>query len=126
MVFQDPMTSLNPVLQIGFQVAETIITISQNRSHKGSLPGQGQQELTLEQILKLLKEGATEQRLTNTLNRRGCMGLRDQVLSVWRRSDLGEAKKEKIIMSLHSEKLGSFEKMVSAECRKRKGIYAAG
>ncbi len=25
MVFQDPMTSLNPVLQIGFQIAETII-----------------------------------------------------------------------------------------------------
>jgi len=49
-------------------------------------------------------------------------GIETQVLNVWRRNDLGEAKKEKIILSLHSEKLGFFEKIVLESMEKGKSL----
>jgi oligopeptide/dipeptide ABC transporter ATP-binding protein len=76
----------------------------------------------MEQILELLKEGADETVITRYAESKGLQGIETQVLNVWRRSDLGEAKKEKIILSLHSEKLGSFEKIVLEGMEKGKGM----
>ena len=122
MVFQDPMTSLNPVLQIGFQVAETVIThqptlLAERKLARAKATGDD-----IEQIMKLLKEGADESAINAYAESKGLNGIQDQVLNVWRRTDLGEAKKGKIIMSLHSEKLGSFEKIVMQDIEKRKNV----
>ena len=113
MVFQDPMTSLNPVLQIGFQIAETIITHQPKSLAERKLARSKATRDDLAQIIKLLKEkGADEEEITAFAKSKNLHGIEDQVLSVWRRNDLGEAKKEKLILSLHSEKIGSFEKLV--------------
>jgi oligopeptide/dipeptide ABC transporter ATP-binding protein len=113
MVFQDPMTSLNPVLQIGFQIAETIITHQPKSLAERKLARSKATHDDLTQIIKLLKEkGADEEEITAFAESKNLHGIEEQVLSVWRRNDLGEAKKEKLILSLHSEKIGSFEKLV--------------
>ncbi|MGA2386158.1 MAG: ABC transporter ATP-binding protein [Candidatus Bathyarchaeia archaeon] len=122
MVFQDPMTSLNPVLQIGFQVAETVITHQSKSLAQRKLARVRATKDDLGQILKLLKEGGDEAAINKYAESKGLHGIEDQALGVWRRNDLGEAKKEKIIMSLHSDKLGSFEKMVLQRVEKGKNI----
>lgn len=122
MVFQDPMTSLNPVLQIGFQVAETVITHQPRSLAERKLSRAKATREDLGQIIKLLKEGADEKAINQYAESKGLHGIEEQVLSVWRRNDLGEAKKEKIILSLHSEKLGSFEKMVLERVESGKSI----
>ncbi len=122
MVFQDPMTSLNPVLQVGFQIAETVITHQPVTLAQRKLPRAKATREDIQQILALLKEGADEAAISKYAQSKGLQGIESQVLNVWRRNDLGEAKKEKLLMSLHSEKLGSFEKIVLENVERRKGI----
>ena len=57
MIFQEPMTSLNPVFTIGFQISETIM-LHQNKSEKEAL------ELALE-MLRLVRIPEPEKRLSN-------------------------------------------------------------
>jgi oligopeptide/dipeptide ABC transporter ATP-binding protein len=122
MVFQDPMTSLNPVLPVGFQIAETVMAHQPGPLVQRKLARGRATRDDLEQILKLLKEGADEPVISRYVESKGLHGIEDQVLNVWRRNDLGEAKKEKTIMSLHSEKLGLFERIVLRGVEKRKKI----
>jgi peptide/nickel transport system ATP-binding protein len=122
MVFQDPMTSLNPVLQVGFQIAETVITHQPRSLVERKLARSRATQDDTEQILKLLKDGADETAITKYAESKGLKGIETQVLNVWRRNDLGEAKKEKIILSLHSEKLGSFERIVLESVEKGKSM----
>jgi len=112
MVFQDPMTSLNPVIQIGFQIAETVIIHQPRSLAERKLARAKATREDLGQIIKLLKGDEAEAAINQYAKSKGLNGIQEQVLSIWRRNDLGEAKKEKIILSLHSEKLGSFEKLV--------------
>ena len=42
MIFQDPMTSLNPVLTIGFQIAETVRVHRRNIYEKLGISSQGE------------------------------------------------------------------------------------
>jgi oligopeptide/dipeptide ABC transporter ATP-binding protein len=116
------MTSLNPVLQVGFQIAETVITHQPRSLAERKLARSRATEDGMDQILKLLKEGADETVITRYAESKGLRGIETQVLNVWRRNDLGEAKKEKIILSLHSEKLGSFEKRVLESVERGKGM----
>jgi peptide/nickel transport system ATP-binding protein len=122
MVFQDPMTSLNPVLQVGFQVTETIMAHQPRPLAQRKLARARATLDDIQQILKLLKEGADEPVINKYAESKGLHGIESQVLNVWRRNDLGEAKKEKTIMSLHSERLGSFERIVLQSVEKRKNI----
>ena len=122
MVFQDPMTSLNPVIQIGYQVAETVIAHQPKELAQRKLSRTRATQADIEEILKLLKEGGDEASIVKFAESKGIQGIESQILNVWRRNDLGEAKKEKIILSLHSEKLGSFERIVLERVEKGQGI----
>ena len=122
MVFQDPMTSLNPVIQIGFQIAETVIIHQPRSLAERKLARAKATREDLGQIIKLLKGDEAEAAINQYAKSKGLNGIQEQVLSIWRRNDLGEAKKEKIILSLHSEKLGSFEKLVLERIESGKNI----
>lgn len=111
MVFQDSMTSLNPVLQIGYQIAESFIVHQPNQLLKRKLARVNAKQNQLEEILDMLKNGASEDEVVAFAESNGLSGIEEQVINVWRRNDMSEANKEKIIMSLHSEKLGFFEKI---------------
>jgi oligopeptide/dipeptide ABC transporter ATP-binding protein len=56
MIFQEPMTSLNPVLSIGFQIAE-VLTLHQNMTHKEAV------EKTVD-LLRLVGIPSPEKRIT--------------------------------------------------------------
>ncbi len=122
MVFQDPMTSLNPVLQIGFQVAETIIVHDPVSLAERKLARAKTTKSDIEQILNLLRDGANEATINQYAESKGLHGIEDQVYNIWRRNDLEEIKKEKMILSLHSDKLGSLEKTVLERVKSGKGI----
>jgi oligopeptide/dipeptide ABC transporter ATP-binding protein len=125
MVFQDPMTSLNPVLPVGYQIAEGILVHQPELLAQRRLARVKATKDDLEQILALLKEG--ESAVYEYAKSRGLQGIEEQALNIWRRNDLGEAKKEKMILSLHSEeqKLGTLERTVlnNALERKRTGSW---
>jgi oligopeptide/dipeptide ABC transporter ATP-binding protein len=65
----------------------------------------------LESILKILKSNG-EGSIAAYVESKNLGGIEEQILNLWRRKDIGEAKKEKLILSLHSEKLGSFDRRV--------------
>ncbi|MGC8558595.1 MAG: ABC transporter ATP-binding protein, partial [Nitrososphaeria archaeon] len=65
----------------------------------------------LEKMLDMLKNGAGESEITAFAVSNGISGIEEQVINVWRRNDMSEANKEKIILSLHSEKLRFFDKI---------------
>lgn len=122
MVFQDPMTSLNPVLQIGLQVAETVIAHQPKLLAERKLSRVRATRDDLTSIIKLLKEGADEQAIIEFAESKNLHGITEQVLSIWRRNDLGEIKKEKLILRLHSEKLSSFDRIVLERIEDDKSI----
>jgi len=111
MVFQDSMTSLNPVLQIGYQIAESFIVHQPDQLLKRKLARVNARENHLEKMLDMLKNGAGESEITAFAVSNGISGIEEQVINVWRRNDMSEANKEKIILSLHSEKLRFFDKI---------------
>ena len=71
MIFQEPMTSLNPVETIGFQISETI------RIHEGFSPGRAR-ERTIE-MLRLVKIPDAEKRL-NSYPHHFSGGMRQRVM----------------------------------------------
>ncbi|MGD0328888.1 MAG: ABC transporter ATP-binding protein [Nitrososphaeria archaeon] len=122
MVFQDPMTSLNPVLRIGFQISETLVTHQPEMLAKRKLARSRVTDIDLRDMLELLKNGADEKAIRVFTESKGLQGIEEQVLNIWSRSDLGEAKKEKMIVSLRSTKLGSFERAILNGVKDRRGM----
>ena len=121
MVFQDPMTSLNPVLPVGYQILETVLVHQPELLARRRLARAHATKEDLEHILDLLKGG--ESSIYGYIESKALQGLDEQVLNIWRRNDLGEAKKAKMILSLHSsKKLGSFENTVLTNVMKNNGI----
>ena len=120
------MTSLNPVLPIGFQIAETVITHQPNLLAQRKLARARATRDDIEQIMKLLKKGADEQAINKYAESKGLSGIEAKSLTYGGGTILARPRKEKIIMSLHSEKVGSFDKDCPAECRKEERICQAG
>jgi len=113
MVFQDPMTSLNPVLEVGYQIAETMLFHQSSVLAMRRLARAKAKRADLEEAMKVIKNtNGDETVVERFFEERGLKGLEEQVLSIWRRPDLPDARKEKLILSLHSEKLGAFESKV--------------
>src|SRR5579885_442709 len=108
MVFQDPMTSLNPVLEVGYQIAETMVFHQPNVLAMRRLARAKARRADLEEAIRVIKSTqGNEIAIERFFEEKGLKGLEEQVLSIWRRPDLSDARKEKMILSLHSERLGA-------------------
>src|SRR3989442_2142221 len=96
MVFQDPMTSLNPVLSIGFQIAEAIYVHDPGLLARRVLARSKATPQLMREVLTLL--GAThgdEAAVKKFATDHDLIGLEEQVLFVWRREDIHSLRKGK-------------------------------
>ncbi len=113
MVFQEPMTSLNPVLSIGFQVAETVYVHNPALLARRALARAQATAADMRELVHLLKElGGSEEAIAGYVAARHLEGIEEQVLLMWRRGDVHQAKKERIILSLCGGKLRPFDRKV--------------
>ena len=113
MVFQEPMTSLNPVLQIGFQVAESIYFHNPALLASRALARTRATPADLREMVQLLRQAPGEEdAIAAYAKEHGLAGMAEQVLFVWRRGDIHTAKKEKMILSLGGEELSIIPRKV--------------
>ncbi|QKQ99771.1 ABC transporter ATP-binding protein [Metallosphaera tengchongensis] len=110
MVFQEPLTALNPVLPVGYQIAEAVYFHDPDRLLRRALSRDKVTQEDMREFLNILKTDG-EEKLIQELKSRGLEGLDEQILSVWRRKDIHEARKEKIVLSLANVKLKSIDKL---------------
>lgn len=113
MVFQEPMTSLNPVLSIGFQVAETVYVHDPALLARRVLARSKATPQIMREVLTLL--GATqgdEAALGRFAADHDLVGLEEQVLFVWRREDVHISRKEKAIRSLAGQSMKPWERNI--------------
>ncbi|BBL48401.1 ABC transporter ATP-binding protein [Metallosphaera sedula] len=110
MVFQEPLTALNPVLPVGYQIAEAVYFHDPERLIRRALSRQKVTHEELRELLNVLKAQG-EERLLEEIERKGLQGLDEQILSIWRRRDIHEARKEKMILNLANVKLSRTDLM---------------
>ncbi|WP_252896487.1 ABC transporter ATP-binding protein [Metallosphaera hakonensis] len=110
MVFQEPLTALNPVLPVGYQIAEAIYFHDPERLIRRALSRNKVTQAELRQLLNILKTQG-EENFLQEIERRGLQGLDEQILSIWRRRDIHEARKEKMILGLANVKLSRVDIM---------------
>ena len=99
MVFQEPMTTLNPVLPVGYQIAEVVLQHRPALLASRRLARAKAKRDDVKAALNFLKANDYEG-LTSFLKSKGLEGLEDQMLAIWRRRDLHDLVKELRIMSL--------------------------
>lgn len=109
-VFQEPMTALNPVLQIGYQIAETIFYHDPERLIRRALAREKVKIEDLKEMIRILKvEG--ERGIKEYAKNKGIEGIEEQVISIWERENIHESKKEKLILDLAKYKPSFLQKI---------------
>ncbi len=107
MVFQEPMTSLNPVLKVGFQIAETIYVHNPALLARRALARtMATPDLAKELLSVLRSSGGDEGAVKRFAAEHGITGIEEQALFVWRRKDVHISRKEKAIRSLAGRPVG--------------------
>ncbi|MEM0290188.1 MAG: ATP-binding cassette domain-containing protein, partial [Metallosphaera sp.] len=110
MVFQEPLTALNPVLPVGYQIAEAVYFHDPERLIRRALSRNRVDQEKLRVLLTILKtEG--EEKFIQKIEEMGLNGLDEQILSIWRRRDVHEARKEKMILALANVKLSKLDEI---------------
>ena len=114
MVFQEPMTSLNPVLQVGFQVAETVYVHSPALLAQRALARFKATPEDMRAIVRLLQPGgdAGESAVRAYAKEHGLEGIEEQVFFLWRRPDIHVVRKEKTILAMGGEAIHTFARNV--------------
>jgi oligopeptide/dipeptide ABC transporter ATP-binding protein len=114
MVFQEPMTSLNPVLQVGFQVAETVFVHSPALLAQRALSRSKATPDDMRQIIRLLQQDGDsgERDVRAYAKEHGLQGIEEQVLFIWQRPDIHVVRKEKTILGMGGEMIRSFPRRV--------------
>ena len=105
MIFQEPMTSLNPVYTIGRQVSETLLTHSVGALIDRIL---SRNALTQERLTEIMSTIAhrdlSRTELRNLLERSGMTGLADQIWFILSRNDIGMTQRVRTISDLNKHK----------------------
>ncbi len=110
MVFQEPMTSLNPVLTIGFQIAESVYIHDPKSLAQRILSRARATRKNMQDLIRILEsEPRYEDALRAYAKKTGLQGIEEQILFLWRRSDIHQAKKEQAILSIAGGKLTGLE-----------------
>ena len=113
MVFQEPMTSLNPVLSVGFQIAEAIYVhdpaslahrvLARTRATPSQMP----------ELLAILGTARDDEAAVKEFAaKHDLLGIEDQVLSVWRRDDVHISRKERAIRLLAGQQIRPVERNI--------------
>ncbi len=101
MVFQEPMTSLNPVIQVGYQVGETVSLHNPALLARRALARSRATPDDMRAIARLLREHeGDEAALRAFAKEKHLEGLEEQALFIWRRPDIHVSRKEKLVMSM--------------------------
>lgn len=127
MVFQEPMTALNPLLQVGYQISETLVTHNSAYLAKRILARINVTSEQLKEILKIINSSKNiEEDLNEYAKRNNIEGIESQVLYILSRKDLSKSRKERAILMLKEKKKNfltmDYLKRVSEN--KPIGIYA--
>ena len=113
MVFQEPMTSLNPVLTVGFQVAETIFIHDPALLARRVLARtKATPELMGELLAFLGTSRGNESALRKFAADHDFVGIEEQALFIWRRQDIHISRKEKAIRSLAGRPMKPWERNI--------------
>ncbi len=99
MVFQEPMTTLNPVLPVGYQIAEVVLQHNPSLLARRRLARARATRDDVKAALNFLRVNDYAG-LAAFLKSKGLEGLEDQMLGIWRRRDLHDLVKELRILSL--------------------------
>ncbi|MGC9071697.1 MAG: ABC transporter ATP-binding protein [Acidilobus sp.] len=99
MVFQEPMTTLNPVLPVGYQIAEVVLQHNPGLLARRRLARARATKDDVRQALNFLRANDYDG-LYSYLKSKGLEGLEDQLLGIWRRRDIHDLVKELRILSL--------------------------
>ncbi|HYT18230.1 MAG TPA: ABC transporter ATP-binding protein, partial [Thermoplasmata archaeon] len=101
MVFQEPMTSLNPVLPIGFQVAEAIYVHDPALLARRVLARSKATPALMKELMALLvATHGDDASLRKFATEHGLAGIEEQALFIWNRGDIHISRKEKAIRGL--------------------------
>jgi oligopeptide/dipeptide ABC transporter ATP-binding protein len=108
MVFQEPMTSLNPVLPVGHQVGEAVYTHNPGLLARRVLARAKSTKDQMRAVIDLLERATgDESSLKRFAVEHGLEGIEEQVWAVWKRADIHVSRKEKAILALAGEKIPS-------------------
>ncbi len=99
MVFQEPMTTLNPVMPVGYQIAEVLLQHNVSLLAKRRLARAKATREDMKAILGYLR-GNDMASMMDYIKSRRLEGIEDQVMAYWRRRDLHDLVKEIRILSL--------------------------
>jgi peptide/nickel transport system ATP-binding protein len=106
MIFQEPMTSLNPVYTVGRQISEVMLTHSVEGLVDRILARNSANGEKLRQIANsAIRQKFSRSELQETLRASKLEGLGDQIWFILNRGDIGVAQKIQIITSLSNQKV---------------------
>jgi peptide/nickel transport system ATP-binding protein len=113
MVFQEPMTSLNPVMPVGHQIGEAVYVHNPGLLARRVLARAKTTPDQMRALLAVLRETTGDEVSVHRFAAdHGIEGIEEQALAIWRRADLHVPRREKAILSLAGQKLPFYIKRV--------------
>lgn len=121
MIFQEPMTSLNPVYTVGMQVSETLLRHCTELLVDRIIARNAATRDNLKEITNAATHELTQTEAREILHRTGLEGLEDQIWFILSRKDIGISQKIKRISDLAEHKTTPITTMFLLELKKSSG-----
>jgi peptide/nickel transport system ATP-binding protein len=126
MIFQEPMTSLNPVYTVGRQVSETLLRHGMNLLADRILARNAATDEKLKEIVTAAsREELSQTQLHDLLQRCGLEALEDQIWFILTRKDIGVPQKITMISNLPQHKVKPITLNFLTRLRKSNGEIPA-